>query len=72
MKGKVKEMGKVAKQVEERAKKASDIQESYMNTLHWCITALDDAIRELVDARTNILNATKETLTDLKKQAEEI
>lgn len=63
-------MGNVLEQVTAKAKAAEDIQQSYMNTLHWCITELDKAIAELVEARTNILNATKETLSDLKDQAE--
>lgn len=63
-------MGNVLDQVTEKAKAAEDIQQSYMNTLHWCIAELDKAIADLVKARTDILEAAKDALTDLKEQAE--
>ena len=65
-------MGKVLDQVQEKAKTAEDLQKEYIDTLHWCVRELDDAIRQLVKAREDILTAGREHLHDIVERMGEL
>ena len=58
-------MGKVEEKIKAKAKKADELEREYIDTLHWCVDQIDNAIAELVKARTEILEATKDHLTEI-------
>ena len=58
-------MGKVEAKLKEKAKRADELEREYIDTLHWCIDQIDNAIAELVNARNDIKTATKDHLTEI-------
>lgn len=65
-------MGKVLEEVTKKAKSAEDLQQQYIDTLHWWVGAMNDCIIKAVTELNKINKSGKATLDEIAKEINEL